>query len=404
MTPEPRRVFFSFTSSGPMRAASQAAVLIEITTARRMPRCDQRSGALRHQPIPAQSSVLVDLQRIRSISMGRTLWAGAAALLVMSGVAPGSPLPVRNSSFEAPRVADDSRSNSITDWTVDYQLGAGTVRVFNPQNAQYHGATDPNPTTEGPLPAPAAGGQVAAFDFSSLPANQSASELSQSILNPAGAAVLVQKYTLYTLTVAAGRRLDQAPMNYGLSFQPTGNGLGVVYNVFDGTQLTAGTFSDHSLSWFPGRLQIGQALRIGISGGGGTISGIFSVDLDNVRLDAKPVLPGDTNLDGQVNFTDLLTLAQNYGHGGADWAHGDFTYDGLVNFSDLLLLAQNYGAPAPQAAAVPEASVRWLIRLMAAALIARHPRRAQGAANSARNSSGIDLGRPVAVSMKTHSV
>jgi hypothetical protein len=44
-----------------------------------------------------------------------------------------------------------------------------------------------------------------------------------------------------------------------------------------------------------------------------------------------------------VNFSDLLTLAQNYNQSGKDWAHGDLTYDGTVGFADLLILAQQYG-------------------------------------------------------------
>jgi hypothetical protein len=57
----------------------------------------------------------------------------------------------------------------------------------------------------------------------------------------------------------------------------------------------------------------------------------------------KQTLVGDANLDGIVNFPDLLVVAQNYGKTGQDWAHGDFNYDGIVNFPDLLLVAQNYG-------------------------------------------------------------
>lgn len=64
---------------------------------------------------------------------------------------------------------------------------------------------------------------------------------------------------------------------------------------------------------------------------------------------------GDANLDGNVNFADLLRLSQNYNASGRDWAFGDFNYDGDVNFADLLRLSQNYnrtagglGSPARQ--------------------------------------------------------
>lgn len=55
-------------------------------------------------------------------------------------------------------------------------------------------------------------------------------------------------------------------------------------------------------------------------------------------------LYGDTDLSGNVNFDDLLSLAQNYNNSGKTWTEGDSTYDGTINFDDLLKLAQNYGA------------------------------------------------------------
>src|SRR5262249_49852959 len=54
--------------------------------------------------------------------------------------------------------------------------------------------------------------------------------------------------------------------------------------------------------------------------------------------------PGDANLDGVVNFDDLLLLAQHYGATtGSIWGDGDFDFNGKVDFTDLLTLAQNYG-------------------------------------------------------------
>jgi len=55
-------------------------------------------------------------------------------------------------------------------------------------------------------------------------------------------------------------------------------------------------------------------------------------------------LNGDTDLDGDVDFSDLLTVAQNYDQTpNATWFDGDFNDDMAVNFSDLLVVAQNYG-------------------------------------------------------------
>lgn len=61
-------------------------------------------------------------------------------------------------------------------------------------------------------------------------------------------------------------------------------------------------------------------------------------------------LLGDANLDGDVDFSDLLSLAQSYGGTGKRWDQGDTNYDAAVNFDDLLPLAQNYGQVVSQAA------------------------------------------------------
>ncbi|MFT3788492.1 MAG: hypothetical protein QM770_20360 [Tepidisphaeraceae bacterium] len=55
------------------------------------------------------------------------------------------------------------------------------------------------------------------------------------------------------------------------------------------------------------------------------------------------LLGGDANRDHKVDFTDLLTLAANYGGNGKTLPSGDFNYDGAADFNDLLILARNYG-------------------------------------------------------------
>ncbi len=54
-------------------------------------------------------------------------------------------------------------------------------------------------------------------------------------------------------------------------------------------------------------------------------------------------LPGDANLDGAVEFEDLLRIAANYGGTGRSWTTADFNGDGLTDFDDLLPIARNYG-------------------------------------------------------------
>ena len=52
---------------------------------------------------------------------------------------------------------------------------------------------------------------------------------------------------------------------------------------------------------------------------------------------------GDVDLDGHVDFNDLVILARHYGLHNANWDQGDVTYDGNVSFADLVALARNYG-------------------------------------------------------------
>jgi hypothetical protein len=58
---------------------------------------------------------------------------------------------------------------------------------------------------------------------------------------------------------------------------------------------------------------------------------------------------GDANLDGKVDFLDLVALAQHYNaaDGNQSWAGGDFTHDGNIDFNDLVELAQNYNSTTP---------------------------------------------------------
>ncbi len=74
---------------------------------------------------------------------------------------------------------------------------------------------------------------------------------------------------------------------------------------------------------------------------------------------------GDTDIDGDIDFEDLLALARNYENSsGASWAGGDFNGDGMVSFQDLLNLVQNYGLNASLSAQSFEADWR-LARLLA---------------------------------------
>jgi hypothetical protein len=110
---------------------------------------------------------------------------------------------------------------------------------------------------------------------------------------------------------------------------------------------------------------------------------------------------GDATDDGNVDFNDLVKLAQNYNitDGQRRWADGDFNFDGNVDFNDLVKLAQNYNtseAPIPAdllasmpasfaadwqsaqaiAASAPEPSALTFVGFVAfGSLVPRRPRR-----------------------------
>lgn len=52
---------------------------------------------------------------------------------------------------------------------------------------------------------------------------------------------------------------------------------------------------------------------------------------------------GDTDLDGDVDFGDFLTLSGNFGNAPATWADGNFDANTSVDFADFLALSGNFG-------------------------------------------------------------
>lgn len=70
---------------------------------------------------------------------------------------------------------------------------------------------------------------------------------------------------------------------------------------------------------------------------------LYGQEVDSSAILLLSTFKGDTNLDRDVDFDDLLVLAQNYGSTTAAYEQGDTNYDNAVDFDDLLALAQNYG-------------------------------------------------------------
>ncbi len=76
------------------------------------------------------------------------------------------------------------------------------------------------------------------------------------------------------------------------------------------------------------------------------LTGDGSVTDDDVTHLVTEVLHttfGDANLDGKVEFSDILILANHFGTSGSGWSNGDFDGDEDVDFADFLVLAQHFG-------------------------------------------------------------
>ena len=65
------------------------------------------------------------------------------------------------------------------------------------------------------------------------------------------------------------------------------------------------------------------------------------------QIVVKYTLAADANLDGLVNFNDLVAVVQNFNKSGTDWAHGNFHYAGSTSFNDLVLVVQNFNKTLP---------------------------------------------------------
>lgn len=88
---------------------------------------------------------------------------------------------------------------------------------------------------------------------------------------------------------------------------------------------------------------VGYSLGYAEAGAITPLTSVFG-NIDATTLLLRVVRDGDADLDGSVEFDDLLILARNYGQSSDQhWFEGDFDFDGATEFDDLLILARYYG-------------------------------------------------------------
>jgi hypothetical protein len=88
------------------------------------------------------------------------------------------------------------------------------------------------------------------------------------------------------------------------------------------------------------------------------IVGVGTDAAGNSKAFLLSAFPGDANLDGTVDITDLNRLLTNFDKTGMAWSQGDFDGNGTVDVADLNKVLTNFdktvGAPGPGVQAVPE--------------------------------------------------
>ena len=171
---------------------------------------------------------------------------------------------------------------------------------------------------------------------------------------PTGAAA-AGTLTVNSLAIASGQTLDLTGTNLQVSYTSGSDPVAAIRNYLS-NGYGGGAWNGNGTAGGVGRIISSTAAAAGRTlGYADSVDKIVAGVAPNTIL-IKYTIPGDANLDGSVNFSDLVILAQHYG-ANATWDQGDFSYGGKVNFADLVALAQHYNKSVSSSAVAASASL-----------------------------------------------
>jgi len=133
------------------------------------------------------------------------------------------------------------------------------------------------------------------------------------------------------LAIAGGGKLDLADNRLMLSY--SGPDPIATIRSYLSSGYTGGAWTGAGLNTSSADLKHGLGL-------GDSADGVVAGLPANTIL-IKYAKYGDVNLDGNVDFSDMVILSRNFGKANMNWDQGDLDYDGTVDFQDLVTCARN---------------------------------------------------------------
>jgi autotransporter-associated beta strand protein len=212
-------------------------------------------------------------------------------------------------------------------------------------------------------------------------------------IGPAGALQLasnIHTATIPSLSIATGGVFDITNNTLAINFAAPANDPVAIIKNYLTTGYNAGLWTGAGLNSSTAAAgSSGETLAIGFADGN-TDPGTPAAPN---QILIKYTLAGDTNLDGLVNFADLVAVVQNFNKSGTDWSTGNFAYGASTSFADLVAVVQNFNkiltpagsasnqpgtstlSIAPTAVRVPEPAAFALLSLAAITWVTRRPRK-----------------------------